>query len=293
MRCYFHTDMDGICSAAIVYKFYKRDRDYTKDIGEECKFIPIDYKDDFPFDEITPNETVIFVDFSLQMEGGFERLKKITDKIIWIDHHKTAIEKHKGFDCIGIREDGVAGCILTWHYFYPGKKVPLVVDMLGSYDIWDFSKYGEDLNRLQTGIRLAETNPESDRWVELLETEGQFDRLTKILEDGYTALKYRNNYYGGLIKSWAFWAEFEGYKAICCNMGSTSSQLFDSVKEDYDLMMPFVFDGKQWSVSIYTKKKEIDVSELAKKYKGGGHKNAAGFTVKELPFTKIEKRGDL
>ena len=288
MRCFFHSDMDGYCSAAIVYKFYKRDRDFTKETGEECKFIPIDYKDDFPFDEIIPNETVVFVDFSLQMEGGFERLRKITDKIYWIDHHKTAIEKHKGFECAGIRRDGVAACVLTWKYYYPYEEVPVIVEMLGAYDIWDFSKYGEDLNKLQTGIRLFDHGPEEQMWVDWFKlAKSSIDNL--LLSVGAIALKYRNNYYAGLIKSWAFWAEFEGYKAICCNMGSCSSQLFDSVKEDYDLMMPFVFDGKQWSVSIYTKKKGIDVSKLAEKYKGGGHKNAAGFTVKELPFKRYEK----
>jgi nanoRNase/pAp phosphatase (c-di-AMP/oligoRNAs hydrolase) len=61
--------------------------------------------------------------------------------------------------------------------------------------------------------------------------------------------------------------------------------MFDTVEEDYDIMMPFVFDGKRWTVSLYTKKKDIDVSELAKKHGGGGHRQAAGFQCDQLPFT--------
>lgn len=281
MKCFYHSDMDGKCAGAIVYKFYKVDRDYTKETGEECEFISIDYKDDFPLDTIKPNETVVIVDFSLQKDGEFQRLLEITDNVIWIDHHKTAIEKHKFLRVRGIRQVGVAGCELTWQFFYPQHDIPMVVKLLGDYDIWAF-KYGDDTNKLQTGIRLYNTNPESEMWLRWLDSE-YFPE--EEIEKGAIALEYRNNYYTNLIKSWAFFTEFEGFKAIACNAGSVSSSLFDSVTEDYDIMISFVFDGKQWTVSLYSKK-DIDVSEIAKKYNGGGHKGAAGFQCKQLPFIK-------
>lgn len=284
MKCFYHTDLDGRCAGAIVYKFYK-------DRGEQCEFIPIDYKDDFPFDKIISNEKIIIVDFSLQKEGELERLIKITDNIIWIDHHKTAIEKHKHINLRGVREDGVAGCVLTWQWFYPSIKVPIIVEMLGDYDIWDFSKHGENLNKLQTAIKLYQTAPEQTApegsiWQSLFNMEKGKETLIELLGQGDLALRYRNNHYADLIKSWAFWSMFEGYKAICCNVGNASSQVFDSIKEDYDLMIPFIFDGKQWTVSLYTKK-DIDVSTIAKKYGGGGHEKAAGFQCSILPFKRI------
>jgi nanoRNase/pAp phosphatase (c-di-AMP/oligoRNAs hydrolase) len=63
--------------------------------------------------------------------------------------------------------------------------------------------------------------------------------------------------------------------------------LFDSIEEDYDIMIPFSFNGEEWNVSLYTKK-DIDVGKIAIKYGGGGHAKAAGFRCKELPFSKIE-----
>ena len=86
-----------------------------------------------------------------------------------------------------------------------------------------------------------------------------------------------------MVEIFSFWTKFEGYKVIACNIGMVSSQLFDSIKEDYDIMMPFVYDGKKWTVSLYTKK-DIDVSVIAKKYGGGGHKQASGFQCSILPF---------
>lgn len=271
--------MDGKCAGAIVYKFYKIDRDYTKEMGEECEFRRINYKDDFPFDEIIPGETIVIVDFSLQKDGEFQRLLEITDNVIWIDHHKTAIEKHGNLNIAGVRRDGTAGCELTWEYFYPGQPMPTVVKLLGDYDVWAF-KYGEVTNALQTGIGLYVTKPESSDWITWLNPEYV---PSEEIRCGEITLKYRDNYYAGLVKSWSFFAEIEGFKTIACNAGSVSSQLFDSITDDYDIMMPFVFDGKQWTVSLYTKK-DIDVSEIAKKYGGGGHEKAAGFQCKELPF---------
>lgn len=282
MKCFYHSDMDGHCAGAIVKKYY----DFCQIDGE---YLPINYNNKFPFDKIEKNEIVVIVDFSLQKEGDFEKLLEISKDIIWIDHHKTAIEKHNHLkDKIkGIRRNGISGCELTWSYFFQDSEMPRIVKMLGAYDIWDFSEYGNDLNKLQAGIRLYDTKPENPSWAEWLKTDdcGQ-GRLVEILQKGIIALQYRENYYSGLIKSWSWYTKFEGYRAIVCNQGSVSSQLFDSTDENtYDIMMPFVFDGKQWTVSIYTKK-DIDCSGIAKKYGGGGHKQAAGFQCKELPFSK-------
>ena len=80
----------------------------------------------------------------------------------------------------------------------------------------------------------------------------------------------------------------EGYKAFALNLGLCNSEYFKSVDNGtYDLLIPFSFDGDEWIISLYSR--NIDVSEIAKKYGGGGHKGAAGFHCKELPFCKLQK----
>ena len=49
-------------------------------------------------------------------------------------------------------------------------------------------------------------------------------------------------------------------------------------------MIVFVYNGDKWKVSLYTKKDDIDVSIIAQKYGGGGHKKASGFRCDKLPF---------
>jgi oligoribonuclease NrnB/cAMP/cGMP phosphodiesterase (DHH superfamily) len=279
MKIFFHGDMDGKCAGAIVYNYFK-----DKPEGKIIECMLINYNMDFPFDTIIKDEIVYIVDFSLQKKGDFEKLLKITPLVTWIDHHKTAIEKHAAIAhrLKGVRDISKAGGVLTWEFFYPAIQVPKIVELLGDYDTWTF-KYGEITNYLQNGIRLNNTDPTDDNWRSWLGTKSQ-ECADDICREGKICLLYRNNYYGGLVKSWAFPVEFEGYKCIACNAGSVSSQLFDSVEEDYDIMMPFVFDGKQWTVSLYTKKKDIDVSDIAKKYGGGGHKQASGFQCEKLPW---------
>ncbi len=70
------------------------------------------------------------------------------------------------------------------------------------------------------------------------------------------------------------------------NLHMFGSLAFNELMFDYPICIGFVYDGKQYTVGLYSR--EIDVSEIAKKYDGGGHKGAAGFVCKELPF-KIKK----
>jgi nanoRNase/pAp phosphatase (c-di-AMP/oligoRNAs hydrolase) len=46
--------------------------------------------------------------------------------------------------------------------------------------------------------------------------------------------------------------------------------------------MLFTFNGSKWVVSLYTKNPDIDVSEIAYRYGGGGHKAAAGFVTDDI-----------
>jgi nanoRNase/pAp phosphatase (c-di-AMP/oligoRNAs hydrolase) len=49
----------------------------------------------------------------------------------------------------------------------------------------------------------------------------------------------------------------------------------------------FVYDGRMFTVSVYSTNPNIDCGAICKKYGGGGHKGAAGFQCKELPFQRV------
>lgn len=130
VRCYYHKiDLDGKCSAAIVRRKYP-----------DCELIGVDYPDRPDFDKINPGDTVFVVDFSFEPDDmrAIAAIAKID--FIWIDHHKSAIEKMESnlmSHVQGKREIGKAGCELTWEYFFPNEPMPIAVSRLGRYDVWD------------------------------------------------------------------------------------------------------------------------------------------------------------
>jgi nanoRNase/pAp phosphatase (c-di-AMP/oligoRNAs hydrolase) len=95
---------------------------------------------------------------------------------------------------------------------------------------------------------------------------------------------YRDGWARDYLKL-GFETEFEGAKCFAVNLGHCNSDYFKSLPRGvYDIFVPFVFDGERYTVSLYSK--TIDVSEIAKKHGGGGHRGAAGFVCAELPFNK-------
>jgi oligoribonuclease NrnB/cAMP/cGMP phosphodiesterase (DHH superfamily) len=107
--------------------------------------------------------------------------------------------------------------------------------------------------------------------------------VKSVVEQGKTVLKYQSQVNESQCKK-AFEIEFEGYRAICLNGGGFNSNVFDSVYDEtkHDIMMPFQFNGKFWTISIYSTKPEIDCSVMAKKFGGGGHLSACGFQTEDI-----------
>jgi len=295
MKIYFHSaDLDGMCSGAIVkYKY------------PDAELIGINYGQQIDYDKILENEIIIMVDFSLQ---PFDEMIKLAqkvrmDKLIWIDHHKSAIEDAKetllthnditvDFNgiCPGIRIVGFAGCELTWNYFFPDQEMPEAIRLLGRYDVWDHS----DVNTLpfQMGIRLEDTWPENQSMWSDYFSKFSDDLVKDTIKDGKLILKYQKQENEKYSKSCAFEAEFGGYKAICINKLLTNSQLFDSVYDPnkHDIMITFgLRKNGLWTMSFYTTKEDVDVSELARKFGGGGHRQASGATFDQLPLEFIRQ----
>lgn len=310
MKCFYHNDLDGEASAFCVGTWAGISGPHD---NSNCMH-KITYGDKFPFEIILPGEQVWIVDYSIQPEE-MERLLSITEKVTWIDHHKTAIEKYENFPhkIRGIRKDGEAGCVLTWKYLHwytsrgegeidttkkcpEGLEVPRMIQLVGDRDIWKW-EFGDETKHFFSGSGIHDTSPDSDFWLKCMEHEvndlplpntGNRDARIRgekfwkrLLRDGETIEKYKAQI-DRSINSIGFDCEFEGYKCFIINRPRCASNRLGDRIEKYDIVMPFYFDGKKYTISLYSNK--VDVSLIAKKYGGGGHKGAAGFQCKELPF---------
>ncbi len=314
LKCFYHDDLDGRAAAFCVHAWVglKPQNSYIP----SAQFIPMEYSKPFPFDEIKSDEQVWIVDYSIKPEE-MDRLLQITQDVIWIDHHKTAIERYADYPhrIRGIRKDDEAACVLTWKYIHwwtrrgdgpenfdvdcptPGLRVPLAIELVGDRDIWAW-KHGDTTKRFYAASQAHDTKPDSEFWWRCLDREidpadGPGNAKAKEQGDNWWTLllvigaqieEYRKRFYTDYREALAFPVTFEGHKALAMNVARVGSEAFggDEVFQEYEILMPFYFNGRQFIVSLYSK--TVDVSELAKTRGGGGHKGAAGFQCDKLPF---------
>lgn len=283
INCIYHSrDLDGYTSGAIVkYKY------------PNVNLIGYDYGEPIPFDKIPKGEPIIMVDISFDMDTMYEMAKHSNWQLTWIDHHISAIKEYEEYVRVNqvefltpVLDNNVAACEITWKYLYPESDMPRAVKLLGEYDTW--RGYGSDrwLNEVlpfQFGLRMYTDSPETF-------PEYLFDEMFpdiesgEIIHDGKLILKYIETNNKQLCQRGSFELEFKGLKAICLNGGGFNSDAFKSVYDEnkHDIMMPFQYNGKYWTVSLYTTKDDVDCSIIAKSMGGGGHKQAAGFQIDDI-----------
>lgn len=288
---YHEKDLDGWASGAIA-NYYHR--------NEKVELIPYDYYKEKELHNLLDKnaEKIYFVDCSAD-----PKLLKEYSNIIIIDHHKSFIEKAQGYKFKGIQDINFAGCELTWFYFYPEYETPYFISLLGRYDIWDKSsidEWNKKIMPFQMGMRLRAYNPNENFlfWKKLLvncfSKENVFrllDFQNKTIEEGRLILEYQSNEDTKIVKLNSFEATFEGYNVIALNHTRTNSQVFNSAwnPEKHDIIfMWYNIKGERYTVSLYTKKDDIDVSLIAKEFGGGGHKQAAGFVCNDVIINKGE-----
>lgn len=279
MKVFYHNDADGKCAGHIIAKKFP-------ELGYD-DFIKINYGDDFSFDIIEKEELVYIVDYSIEPRE-MEKLLSITSNVIWIDHHKTAIQTYQDFksEIKGLRYDGLAGCVLTWIYLHDqtvdNYNVPLPVKFIGDRDVWAW-EYGKETLYFCSGSESYDLHPLSKAWKKL------FEAPSLVMEEGKTIEKYKKQRNKEYLDSFSYETVFEGYKSIVINLGHVGSEVFgDKLESEYDVGIMYAYDGKEYHVSLRSER--IDVSKIAKKFSGGGHAGASGFECLKLPFNKT---GDL
>jgi uncharacterized protein len=292
MKVFYHADLDGICSAAIIH--YNISEPYT---GMESYFKK-EYGSDDKLDRsiIEEGETVYVVDFCFPYDDMLWLKENTT--LIWIDHHISSIGKMKGIDINGLQSTDRSGCCLTWDYFNKEeiKSIPDIVFLLGDYDTWTF----EDARSLpfQYGMQGYDNiQVDDDIWAYSFNnslSDNDYWTTDKIVERGNVILDYIKQNNSEYMEGYGFETTLEDYNVIATNIGRASSRIFDSLYDPkkHDIMLAYAnLPEGGWRVSLYSTKDHIDCSKIAQKRGGGGHKGAAGFVCDDDSFLE-ELRGE-
>ena len=278
-KCFYHSkDLDGRCSGAIVSRKFP-----------SCRMIGLDYGDDFPWDEITKDDTIYMVDLSRDNAEELFRIEDNCKEFVLIDHHASTQNKldsaERTLKNAHIDLD-LAACEATWRILFPNEEIPTTVTLLGRFDVWDHKD--PRVRSFQMGMLAHDTSIYGGVWHTIFNADEviveQF--VLDTIELGLKITAYQNS-----ADRWAmnfsFVKEWEGLKFLCLNSVRTGSPQFDSKfnPEKHDAQLVFYRTPKgNWSIHMYSQKEGIDLSVIAVKYGGGGHKGACGCELDELPF---------
>jgi uncharacterized protein len=287
MLVFFHDDLDGKTAAAVILKAFPG-----------AKTIAMDYDRPFPVDMIEKGENVVLVDFTPNKPEEFKEIVSRSDQVVWLDHHGANIKKYKSLDerLQGIRvESEPSGAMLAWQYYFEGIPAPRVVELVSDYDCW-LHEIPND-REFFWGTYLIDHAPESPIWHQLLEPSGdigdaigQSNGADEIIEycirAGNVIIPYRRATQSETLRRFGYTTEFEGLKAIACCTSERGSDIFNLMLDEVDIAISYCHDGEKFTFGVYSRKDEVNCAEICKKHGGGGHKGAAGFSAKELPFKK-------
>jgi len=288
IRILHHNDMDGRCAAAIALRYYTSGNVINFIGGKDLKDIELEEVD---YNSQPQNlskyfgHDVVVLDFSLSRDKMID-LSNIANSLVWIDHHKTAIEKMEGVDLPGKRSVDYAGCVLTYMYYYNLDSIddiPYAILLVGDRDTWKF-QYGDDTRHFFTGFYYTEdSTPSSAAW------DIAISKSISYIEKGAELKVVIDKIYGDQVEKSGFWVDWEGYHCFCVNSASPGSEALERSQPTADIYISFRWAQGMFSVSLYTTKPGINVSEIAKKYRwngidGGGHVGAAGFQCSFPPF---------
>lgn len=253
-----------------------------------AEYIGWDYGDPVPL--IGDNITSIYI-----LDLSVPELM-LDPRVVWIDHHKSAIERYPA-SIPGWRLDGVAACRLTWRWFFGPQSSrgvtpresfvlrrvpePMAVTLAGEYDIWD--KHDPQTDMFQMGLRGAEVD-----FSKLLRDDlAYFD---EIVQRGKALLYAQQEADQWTMRELAYTVEWAGLRWLAVNSGRASSDLFKSgLRPGIHGCIAFVWCGRKgkWKVSLrgVPEYPTLDLSMIAAANGGGGHKQACGFECDALPFT--------
>lgn len=219
---------------------------------------------------------VYLVDFSYKRAVVEEICEKAT-RVVLIDHHKTAIEdlkplieSHRIEALVNVEKSGAT---LAWEWFHGHNErdMPQLLRHIEDRDLWRFALAGT--REIQANVF---SHPyDFDVWDELMERP-----VSTLIAEGKAIERKHFKDIGELLGVVTRRMIIGGHNVPIANLPYI--HVSDAA---HSLCKGEPFAGCYWDTpkgrvfGLRSTDEGLDVSEIAKQYGGGGHRNAAGFTI--------------
>lgn len=258
-----------------------------KKFGSKAEYFGLHYKPGHTTDmpEKIKNKEVYLIDVSLKGEKEMEKLVKQNKKVVSLDHHADA-EKFAKLAHDYIFDNNRSGATIAWHYFHPKKKVPIFLKYVEDLDIWRRSMP----HTFSVSAYLDLFDMDFKIWSKLAKELESSSGRSRVIEKGKLLLSYENKKIKDLIEKNAELVRLAGFEVLAVNSPNWASKIGNLLCKKHP---PFGIIWSKRDKEVYVSLRSdssFDVSKIARKFGGGGHKAAAGFSVsslKEIPWKSI------
>lgn len=255
--------LDGFTAAWCAWRLF----------GDFVEYLPAAYVSQPP--DVTGRDVYI-VDFSYPRAQLLEMHAK-ADSLRVLDHHKTAQADLDGLDFCTF-DMNRSGAGMAWDEFYPGQPRPALVDYVEDRDLWRFKlPMSKEVNAYIGSYDLT-----FDNWNTI--ARAIEEDLGGVVNIGSALLRAVDRY----VKEMSAVARMrviDGHTVPVVNAPYINTSELVGYLAEQNSDAPFAAAWYQSSAGFYKYSLRsrgangADVSAIAKQFGGGGHKNAAGFSV--------------
>ena len=254
----FHADCsDGFGAAYSAWKL----------LGERAQYHAAKYGEPAPD---VAGKNVVILDFSYD-NATTKKLIKSANSLIVIDHHKSAMIELHDVSCTHF-DMNQSGAMLAWKFFHPGKDAPRMIKFIEDRDLWKWEiPYSKEFSAAFDMVPF--TFEDFDLFLDDSAVDNAQMRGSYILAYSKTVISK--------IAKRAILRKMGDKEVLAVNSPHWMSEIGSvlSTKCDFAVIWCYDHDSRQVKVSLRAHHDDADVSEVAKRFGGGGHRKAAGFAL--------------
>lgn len=211
---------------------------------------------------------VICLDFAYPNAVTKQMIAEAASYLV-IDHHKSSM-----VDLVDVPQAhfdmGKSGAMLSWEFFHPGKEPPKFVRYIQDRDLYHWIlPYSKEFSASFEMVPF-----EFERFDQFCD-DSVFDDAVK---QGGHILAHKRSAVAKMASHGAK-RKLKGFQVMVVNASHWIDEVGNYLARDADLGVVWYFNhGKrECHVSLRSNNENVDVSEIAKYFGGGGHRGSAAF----------------
>jgi oligoribonuclease NrnB/cAMP/cGMP phosphodiesterase (DHH superfamily) len=236
-------------------------------LGDRAEYHAAKYGEEPPD---VKGRNVVVLDFSYD-NATTKRLMQEAKSFLVIDHHKSAMVELHDVSCTRF-DMNHSGAMLAWKFFHPGKEAPRLIKFIEDRDLWKWEiPYSKEFSAAFDMVKFD--FEEFDKYLDDSAVDSAQERGAYILAYSKTVISK--------IAKHATSRKMGGKDVLVVNSPHWMSEIGAALSPrcDFAVIWYWDHDTRQVKVSLRAHHEDSDVSEVAKRYGGGGHRKAAGFAL--------------